>query len=301
MESPVYSHNPYRENAFPLLVLDVNRQSCVPFNEGFRVLHWHDEIQLVYLSEGEVCAEIYGERAQVGKGDCLFLNRGVLHRITEQKACRYHSYLIPPKMLSFFAGSMMQQNDVEPVLNNPQLTHRLFSVSERENGDFLEKMRQLDSLYFAKEKPDHPEYRLSLAIAQVWLELIRLLPQQEISGIRKAEPGHERIREMISFLHTNYANHISLEQTAQSAHVSKSECIRCFHRYLGEPPYTYLKKYRLHCSLSLLQNRQLSVTEIAMRVGFRCASSYIGYFKQEYGKTPKAYREEILGKTKDER
>lgn len=201
MESPVYSHNPYRENAFPLLVLDVNRQSCVPFNEGFRVLHWHDEIQLVYLSEGEVCAEIYGERAQVGKGDCLFLNRGVLHRITEQKACRYHSYLIPPKMLGFFAGSMMQQNDVEPVLNNPQLTHRLFSVSERENGDFLEKMRQLDSLYFAKEKPDHPEYRLSLAIAQVWLELIRLLPQQENSGIRKAEPGHERIREMISFLH----------------------------------------------------------------------------------------------------
>lgn len=295
MESPVYSHNPYRENAFPLLVLDVNRQSCVPFNEGFRVLHWHDEVQLVYLSEGEVCAEVYGERAQLGKGDCLFLNRGVLHRITEQQACRYHSYLIPPKMLGFFEGSAMRQNDVEPILNNPQLTHHLFSASEKENGDFLEKVGQLDSLYFSKKKPDHPEYRLSLAIAEVWLEMIRLLPQENcLPG--KAELGHERIRKMISFLHTHYAEPISLEQIAQEAHVSKSECIRCFHRYLGEPPYTYLKKYRLHCSLSLLQNREISVTEIAMRVGFRCASSYIGYFKQEYGQTPKAYRERFSAK-----
>ena len=49
-ETPaVYSHNPYQEDGFPLLVLDVNRRHCVPFNEGFRVLHWHDEIQLVYL------------------------------------------------------------------------------------------------------------------------------------------------------------------------------------------------------------------------------------------------------------
>lgn len=102
-ETPaVYSHNPYQEDGFPLLVLDVNRRHCVPFNEGFRVLHWHDEIQLVYLLEGEIYARVYGEMIQASQGDCLFLNRGVLHHITEKKNCRYHSYLIPPKMLGFF-------------------------------------------------------------------------------------------------------------------------------------------------------------------------------------------------------
>ena len=31
--------------------------------------------------------------------------------------------------------------------------------------------------------------------------------------------------------------------------------------------------------------------EVTNRVGFRCTSSYISYFRQEYGQTPKRYRE----------
>ena len=290
-ETPaVYSHNPYQEDGFPLLVLDVNRRHCVPFSEGFRVLHWHDEIQLVYLLEGEIYARVYGEMIQASQGDCLFLNRGVLHHITEKKNCRYHSYLIPPKMLGFFSGSVMEQEDVERILNQPQLIHRLFSAKDGQCSAFLEQMQQLDRLYFSQEKPDHTEYRLSVALVQVWLELLCLLPQEELHPV-KADPRHERIRRMLSFLHTHYAEAISLEQIAQEAHVSRSECIRCFHRCLGEAPYAYLKRYRLHCSLSLLQGSHLSVTEIAMQVGFRCTSSYISYFRQEYGQTPKRYRE----------
>ena len=52
---PIYSHNPYDATKFPLLVLDVERQMCRPANEGFRVFHWHEEVQFVYI-----------------KGDCSF-------------------------------------------------------------------------------------------------------------------------------------------------------------------------------------------------------------------------------------
>ena len=30
-----------------MLVLDVERQVCTPSNEGFRVLHWHEEVQFI--------------------------------------------------------------------------------------------------------------------------------------------------------------------------------------------------------------------------------------------------------------
>ena len=36
-----------RGGAFPLLVLDVAKQVCTPSNEGFRVLHWHEEVQFI--------------------------------------------------------------------------------------------------------------------------------------------------------------------------------------------------------------------------------------------------------------
>lgn len=151
-ETPaVYSHNPYQETDFPCGTGVQSSGIVLPFNEGFRVLHWHDEIQLVYLLEGEIYARVYGEMIQASQGDCLFLNRGVLHHITEKKNCRYHSYLIPPKMLGFFSGSVMEQEDVERILNQPQLIHRLFSAKDGQCSAFSGADAQLDRLYFRRK------------------------------------------------------------------------------------------------------------------------------------------------------
>lgn len=92
----------------------------------------------------------------------------------------------------------MEQEDVERILNQPQLIHRLFSAKDGQCSAFLEQMQQLDRLYFSQEKPDHTEYRLSVALVQVWLELLCLLPQEELHPV-KADPRHERIRRMLSF------------------------------------------------------------------------------------------------------
>ena len=70
---PIYSHNPYDATKFPLLVLDVKRRSCVPSNEGFRVFHWHDEVQFVYILKGSVHFRIYDEEMDLKEGDCMFI------------------------------------------------------------------------------------------------------------------------------------------------------------------------------------------------------------------------------------
>ena len=36
--TPIYSHNPCHSTKFPLLVLDVSKKVCKPFNEGFQML-----------------------------------------------------------------------------------------------------------------------------------------------------------------------------------------------------------------------------------------------------------------------
>ena len=92
---PVYSHNPYDATRFPLLVLDVKRQVCKPYNEGFRVFHWHDEIQFVYILQGIVHFHIYDKEEDLRAGDCMFINQAALHQIMEKEDCHYHSYIIP--------------------------------------------------------------------------------------------------------------------------------------------------------------------------------------------------------------
>ncbi|SEP03609.1 helix-turn-helix transcriptional regulator [Propionispora vibrioides] len=286
-ESPIYSHNPYHTTKFPLLVLNVNHRTCTPFNEGFQVLHWHDEIQFVYILKGIVHVKIYDEEFDLQENDCIFINRTVLHHITEKENCHYHSYIIPARMLSFFSGSIMEQDDVETIINNPTFTHYLLRSNDPTHHAVLHHLNLLDNLYFQVNKYTHYEYRLSIQLSIIWLEFISLLPAME-----KVTPSknYERIRTLISIIHTNYCRPLSIQDIAAAAHISKTECIRCFQKFVHESPYQYLLKYRLHVSTSLLTTTDMSVTDIALNVGFHSISSYIKYFKMYYHTTPYKYR-----------
>ena len=289
--SPIYSHNPREGGAFPLLVLDVERQVCTPSNEGFRVLHWHEEVQFIRVLQGVIQTRIYEEEIEVHAGDCLFINRMVPHKTIEKEDCRYHSFIVPEQMLGFFPGSIMEKRDVKSFLYHPGFTHFLIKKAEPAHRPVLDELKALDDLYFSpsQKASPHYEYRLSTALVSLWLAFISALPPlPEAATVPSRE--HLRIRELLSFLHSHYNEEISVESIAAAAHISKTECLRCFRRYVGESPYQYLIKYRLHMSVALLKDTELSVTEISTETRFASASSYIRYFRKWYGCTPKEYR-----------
>lgn len=262
METPIYSHNPYHTTRFPLLVLDVRRQVCTPYNEGFRVLHWHEEIQFVYVIKGVVRVKVYDEELDLRENDYIFINRTVLHLIAEKEDCHYHSYIIPPRMLSFFPGSIMEEQDVLSVVNARTCTHYVLHSGIEAHQTVLEEVGHLDEIYFQDKEKGHREYRISIQLAKLWF----------------------------AFIHTNYQRPISVQDIANEAHISKTECVRCFQHFVQDSPYQYLMKYRLHVSTSLLTTTEMSVTDIALQVGFGLASSYIRYFRQHYHTTPYKYR-----------
>ena len=309
MSSPIYSHNPHDGGDFPLLVLDVASQVCTPSNEGFRVLHWHEEVQFIFVLQGVIHTQVYDEGLDLCAGECLFINRMVPHKTTEKEDCRYHSFLIPERMLSFFPGSIMEKRDVHAILYHPGFTH--FLLKEENHAAVLRAVRTLDDRYFAfdsqsasarqgsvsgkcTDAPSSPikkeprrEYALSVALVSLWQEFLDVLPELPANAPTRE---YARIREMLSFLHTYYKEEISVTEIAAAAHISKTECLRCFHRFVGEPPYQYLIKYRLHMSTALLTDTNHPVTQIASDTGFPSASTYIRYFRKWHGCTPGEYR-----------
>lgn len=286
-KKPVHSHNPYETEGFPLLVLDVQRQVCHPYNEGFRVPHWHQEVQFVHVLKGIVRVRIYEESLDIRAGECLFINRAILHQITEKEDCHYHSFIIPLRLLTIFPGSAMENQDVYAITNNPAFTHCHFSGNGGESGEVLAAVRRLDDLYFKKEQIPHREYALSAALIELWLAFIR-----SIFVLPSAAPSKDyaRIHRLLSFIHDSYDQDISVQEIAAAAAISKTECLRCFRKFIGSSPYQYLMKYRLYMSTALLKNTELTVTDIGAQVGFHSTSSFIQYFQKNYGMTPAAYR-----------
>ncbi len=295
---PVYSHNPYHSTKFPLLVLDVRRGRCEPYNEGFRVLHWHDEVQFVYIKKGSVHFKIWEEECDLSAGSCMFLNSGALHRITEKEDCHYHSFLIPPKMLGFFPGSAMEEKQVERIIKNPAVTYLPLSPGNIRAEKALKELKKLDGLYFEKKEDDFREYELSLSIAALWLETVHILAEEgPLPSIRKKD--HDRIRALLAFVHENYQNPLSLEAIATAGNVSKTECLRCFRKYTGYSPCQYLLRYRLQAGEALLKSSDKTVTDVAFQLQFPSPSAFITSFRRFYGMTPAAYRKTGRGQASE--
>lgn len=96
----------------------------------------------------------------------------------------------------------------------------------------------------------------------------------------------------VSYISTNYMHKISLEDVADHIYLSPSYLCKIFKDEMKMNFSTYLNKVRVEKGKILLLSEQLTITEIAILVGF-CDQSYFNkVFKKVTGLTPKKYREQ---------
>ena len=112
----------------------------------------------------------------------------------------------------------------------------------------------------------------------------------------------ERVKKAILFIQDHYRDAITLDHIAESIHVSKSECCRCFKRTTKEAPFDHLLIYRVFESARRMQRADASADSIqtlSKAVGFHNASYYNKIFKKYMGCTPTQYREIIKKSHRD--
>ncbi len=108
---------------------------------------------------------------------------------------------------------------------------------------------------------------------------------QYFSGevVNKIKKAHN---EVIS----NLENKITLNELAEKYKISLTNFKNCFREVYGSPYYTYLKKYKIHKAIHYLEETDLSITEIASKVGYENPSKFISAFKELVGYTPREYK-----------
>jgi AraC family transcriptional regulator len=115
-------------------------------------------------------------------------------------------------------------------------------------------------------------------------------------GARAAEPpmggglaGWQR-RAVTHYLEENLAEQISLAKLAALAQLSPYHFSRAFKQSFGVPPHRYHTVRRIDRAKTLLGKPTLSVTDIALEIGFSDTSSFSAAFRKFAGRTPSAYR-----------
>lgn len=286
----LHETNRYRDVSFPVGMYIVTRDRIVPNGRGYLDLHWHEELQLTLVTDGSLQIQVNGESYTIEEGQAIFINRNILHITTElTENGRYLSFNFPDKILGFFAGSRMEQDDVLPFTSSYAFPAAVFRGREKWQDEILAGLWNMQE-FFLREERKRNEYQIAMEITHIWYQIITHMDGERKLPSKGAMRKQERSRCMLTFIHENFMNPIYLKDIAASASVSQGECCRCFQEVVRVSPSQYLIDYRLSRAIEWLNRTEWSITEIALNAGFNDSSHFIHSFKKKTGMTPMEYR-----------
>jgi AraC-like DNA-binding protein len=114
------------------------------------------------------------------------------------------------------------------------------------------------------------------------------LPPREkgwLAGAR--DPG---VGAALAHLHRAPEHPWTIAGLAETVGMSRSVLAERFRHYLGEPPMTYLSRWRLQLGARLLTSTSYSVARIAGDVGYESEPAFNRAFKRQFGAPPARYR-----------
>lgn len=99
-----------------------------------------------------------------------------------------------------------------------------------------------------------------------------------------------KLRQVTDYMSEHLHRDLKLSEMAAIAQISLYHFLRLFKQSTTLTPHQYILQRRLEKAKSLLQQRELSIAEIAIRVGFSDQSHFTRYFKRVFGVTPHQWR-----------
>ena len=257
---------------------------------GYIRWHWHPQLEFV-LAESDFEIGSSEEPVRLERGDAAFINAGQLHMFkgvnTPVKASGY-ALLFSPEFIAS-ADSRIYDKYVRPLTENPRLSIVVLRKDSDEDSGIIELLRDCIRIY--SENAEGGELLLRNRLSELWLRLTLNIDKYPLSCCtRQNRQSHFRLKQMLSYIRQNYMHNIALEDIANAAMVSKSECLRCFRSRFEMTPIQYLIECRLEMSRHLLGSTDLSVKEIAAKCGFEDAGYFGRIFRKRCGVTPAVYR-----------
>ena len=90
------------------------------FKNGYICWHWHEEIQISWIIEGEFLCQMEGRTVHLHPGELIFVNRGVLHQIypVQKGYGKLYAFIWDPEFLSGSADGAVYQEAFEAMLKS---------------------------------------------------------------------------------------------------------------------------------------------------------------------------------------
>ncbi len=261
-------------------------------NDGYASTphHWHEDIEIIYLVEGNVKVGIGNDLYHLKVRDILLIGPGEVHFfLKEMKASNRAVIQFRMSIYDTFLSGSKDSRTIRPMF-----THSKYLTPGTEMHSLMEKQIQqlINENTAAKEG-----YKLIMKARLYDLAgiLIRYMPKCEYSA--EAESNQmERLQKLDKvFQHVaqNYQLNINLQEISKVAGFSIYYFTRFFKENTGVTFIYYLNNFRITKAEWHLMEERDSITEVAYKSGFNSVKTFNRVFKQLKGCAPMEYRKAI--------
>lgn len=251
------------------------------------IWHWHREFEIIHVTEGSLAVLIPNRKLILQKNDVVFINSEVLHSSANASDgnCLFHTAVFLPELLCSGEIGIFWKKYIHPLICSQELPCTLMT-SEHASHLMLRFWEEN-----VKEQNGY-EFQVRSILTDLILMVIQGQTGQEAALNPRKHRDEERIRQMLSYIHSNYTEELTIPAIASQASISESECLRCFKNCLGTTPVQYIRRYRLEMAAHDLTVSAKSITEIATSCGFNHMSYFSKIFQEAYGMLPREFRQQ---------
>lgn len=252
--------------------------------------HWHDEFEIVIITEGTVNVKIANSELILKAGEGYFANGGVLHSATlKSKTGHQHCLIFSPKVLAT-ENDIVWNTYIKPIIKN----HSLPFVKLSSDITWQKEILNLSKSAWNQGAYERKDYPLIVrdCIGKVFSLIINHMEllYGETSYTTNAQKDALRIKKALIFIENNFASAITINDIAKSAGISVSTCLRLFKNVMNITPIQYLTRYRIQKAVEKMEcYEKKSISEIAYECGFFDAAYFNRRFRKIYGCNPTQY------------
>ncbi len=228
---------------------------------------------LEYIKSGKGYIECDGKKYEVGAGDFYLITPSAPHCYYSDSKDPFH------KLFLNMDGPLVAAMVKGIKINSPvRVMHRDIS-------------KEIEYIHAMLCNSDLSRSEILDAVAaKVCAILLLLKPQPKA----KRSPNELAV-DIRQYINENISTNIDLETICNYFYVSKSNLISMFSKEFGQTPHKYIIEKRIESAKKLLKNVDLTIAEVARRVGFEGEKYFYSAFKKVTGMTPGIYRSSILG------
>jgi AraC-like DNA-binding protein/mannose-6-phosphate isomerase-like protein (cupin superfamily) len=270
----------------PINFIEHNHNAVGPFC----ILHWHNELEMVYVKQGSISVGCKTDTIEAQTGEIIFINSNEPHsyQITEAPitlyCCTIDPVLLQGRYITSYDSQFISPNRTVTIFQNHIVKDTLLEQY------FLTMWEE------GKKKIRGYEYAIKANLYGIIALMVRNHTQSTLSNKQFLYKNRNlnHINKIIEYIEKNYHKDLNLDSLADYLGFNRYYFCRLFKETTSCTPVQYINNYRVHQAVSMMQqNPDLSITQIAIQVGFNDSNYFTRVFKGVINESPSAYFSKI--------